>query len=188
MQGNELRKGMAIQHEGKLWLCMESVHRTPGNLRAFVQAKMRSIKDGTQKDFRFSSTEKLEQVDVFERKMQFLYADGDTYHFMDTESYDQVELAKEQIGNDAVYLSPDMVINILFHEQVALSIKLPTTLNFDVVEADPEIKGATASASFKNATLSNGLIVQVPQFVKIGDVVKVNTENGEYQERVNYKK
>lgn len=184
MQGNELRKGNVILHEGKLWQCMEATHRTPGNLRAFVQAKMRNIKDGSQKEFRFASTEKLDQVDVFERKMQFLYADGDQYNFMDTENYEQIELTKEQIGDGSFYLQPDMVIGITFYEQTPISVKLPQTMIFEIVEADPEIKGATASASFKSAKLSNGMGIQVPQFVKVGDVVKINTETGEYQERV----
>jgi elongation factor P len=184
MQGNELRKGTVLLHEGKLWQCMESHHRTPGNLRAFVQAKMRNIRDGSQKEFRFASTEKLDQVDVFERKMQFLYNEGDTYHFMDTENFDQTEISKEAIGDSVKWLQPDMVISVLFHEATPITITLPQSLEFEVVECDPEIKGASANASYKNATLPNGVNIQVPQFVKVGDVIKINTESGEYLERV----
>ncbi|MBF0104104.1 MAG: elongation factor P [Deltaproteobacteria bacterium] len=184
MQGNELRKGTVIKIDNILWMCMSCEHRTPGNLRAFMQAKLRNIMDGTQKEFRFSSTEKLEQVDVFERKMQYLYADGQAFCFMDTESYEQVELSKELIGDAAVYLQPENIFTVLFHDQTPLMIRLPTTMDFQVVEADPEIKGATASASYKNATLSNGVSIQVPQFVKVGDVIRINIEEKTYQERV----
>lgn len=184
ISGNELRKGDIILHENKLWHCLQSVHRTPGNLRAFMQAKLRNIKDGTQKDVRFSSTERLEKVEVFEREMQFLYNDGDVYHFMDNQNFEQVEINKAMLADNAVYLSPNMNVQITFYEGSPLGIKLPQTLEFEVVEADPEIKGATASSSFKSATLSTGQVVQVPQFVKVGDKVKVNTESGEYLERV----
>lgn len=183
ISGNELRKGDIILHETKLWLCLQSVHRTPGNLRAFMQAKLRNIKDGTQKDVRFSATERVEKVEVFEREMQFLYSDGDFFHFMDSKNFEQIELHRDFLGENAMYLSPNMNVNITFYESSALGIRLPQTLEFEVVEADPEIKGATASASFKSAKLSTGQAVQVPQFVKVGDRVKVNTETGEYLER-----
>lgn len=184
MQGNELRKGNVIKLEGKLWQCMVSNHRTPGNLRAFIQAKMRNVEDGSQKEFRFASTEKLEQIDIFERQMQFLYNEGETYHFMDVENYEQVELSKDMLGDDVIFLVPEMVIAILFHDTRALSISLPTSMDFEVVEADPEIKGATAAASYKSATLNNGLAIQVPQFVKVGDRVRINVETRDYQDRV----
>lgn len=183
INGNELRKGDVILFENKLWMCMSSVHRTPGNLRAFVQAVLRNIKEGNQKEVRFSATEKIEQVDVFDREMQYLYSDGMVFHFMDTKSYEQVEISKELIGEREVYLQPDMLINVCFYEADPITIKLPQTMEFEIVEADPEIKGATASASKKSAKLSNGLSVQVPQFVNVGDRVKINTESGEYLER-----
>lgn len=184
MNGNELRKGTVIKHEGKLWQCMSAAHRTPGNLRAFIQAKMRNVEDGLQKEFRFASTERLEQVDIFERKMQFLYADGDTYHFMDTENYEQIEISKETLGDDVIFLAPEMTIGISFFETRPISINLPNSMDFAVVDADPEIKGATAAASYKSATLDNGLVIQVPQFVKPGDRVRINVETREYQDRV----
>lgn len=184
MQGNELRKGTCVTLEGKVWQCMEAHHRTPGNLRAFIQAKMRNLKDGSQKEFRFSSTERLEQIDVFERKMQYLYSDAEMLHFMDTENYEQVEFAKASVGLAANYLTENLVLSVLFVDNVPINIQLPATLAFEVVEADPEIKGATAAASYKSARVSNGLAVQVPQFVKVGDFIKINTETGEYLERV----
>lgn len=183
ISGNELRKGDVIKLENKLWQCMVSTHRTPGNLRAFVQAKLRNIMDGSQKEFRFSSTEKLEKVDLHERPMQYLYEDANAYVFMDTQSYEQAEISKEIVGDNAVYLTPDLVISIGFIESSPTTLRFPQTMEFEVTEADPEIKGATASASYKSATLSNGQNIQVPQFVKIGDIVKINTESGEYLER-----
>jgi elongation factor P len=175
INGNELRKGDVLLFENKLWFCMSSVHRTPGNLRAFVQAVLRNIKEGNQKEVRFSATEKVEKVDVFDREMQYLYSDGDIFHFMDTKSYEQDKI---------VYLQPDMLINVCFYEADPITIRLPQSMEYEITEADPEIRGATASASKKNATLSNGLNVQVPQFVNVGDRVRVNTETGEYLERV----
>lgn len=183
ISGNELRKGDVVKLENKLWQCMTATHRTPGNLRAFVQAKLRNIKDGSQKEFRFSSTEKLEKVDLYERSMQFLYEDANSFVFMDTQSFEQVEIDRAVVGENSSYLTPDLVINIGFIEAAPTTLRFPQTMEFEVTEADPEIKGATASASFKSAKLSNGMNIQVPQFVKVGDVVKINTESGEYLER-----
>lgn len=184
MQGNELRKGACVKLENKVWQCMEAQHRTPGNLRAFIQAKMRNLQDGSQKEFRFSSTEKLEQIDVFARKMQYLYSDALRLHFMDIENYEQVEFAKSGVGDALNYLSENLILSVLFVDNLPINIQLPSTLEFEIVEADPEIKGATAAASYKSAKTVNGLAVQVPQFVKVGDVIKINTETGEYLERV----
>lgn len=184
INGNELRKNDVILVDTILWQCLVSTHRTPGNLRAFIQAKMRNLRDGTQKEFRFSSTEKLEKVDVFDREMQFLFVEGDVYTFMDTENYEQVEMSKAQIGESVGYLKAECVINVSFYEGKPVTVRFPNTMEFTVASCDPEIKGATAAASFKSATLDNGLDIQVPQFVREGDTVKINTETGEYLERV----
>lgn len=184
INGNELRKNDVLLVDNVLWQCLVATHRTPGNLRAFIQAKMRNLRDGTQKEFRFSSTERLEKVDVFDREMQFLFTDGTSFTFMDNENYEQVELSKDAMGDGAKYLKPETVINVSFYEGKPVTIRLPNTMEFKVVSADPEIKGATAAASFKSATLDNGMTIQVPQFVREGDNVKINTESGEYLERV----
>lgn len=181
--GNELRKGDFVQFENKLWQCMMVTHRTPGNLRAFVQVKLRNILDGNQKEVRFSSTESVEKVDIVERKMQFLYHVGDAYHFMDTENFEQIELNASMIGDSVKFLTADLVISVCFHETTPLTIKLPNTMEFNIVEAEPEIKGASATTSYKNAKMDNGASVLVPQFVKVGDRIKINTETGEYLER-----
>jgi len=184
ISGNELRKGDVILYQDKLWVCLQSEHRTPGNLRAFIQAKLRNVVAGNQMDARFSSTEKLERVDLFVHTMQFLYADDSFYHFMNVKTYDQVVLSKELIGEQAQFLAPEMQLEITFYEDTPISVKLPQTMDFKVVRADPEIKGATASAQKKSCTLENGMAIQVPSFVREGDTLKINTETLEYVERV----
>lgn len=180
---NELRPGNVIDHEGQLWLCLESVHKTPGNLRAFVQAKMRNIKQGNQKDFRFSSTEDLVRVDLRERAAQFLYEQDSIYNFMDTETYDQFTLSKDLLGESVWYLLPEMTVQITFFDETPLSVKLPRTMAFDVIEAEPNMKSSTATSSYKTAKIQTGKAVKVPQFVETGDRIIVDTESGDYLER-----
>ncbi len=182
---NQLKPGTVIEFEGHLWQCLSSVHKTPGNLRAFVQAKMRRVQDGIQKEFRFSSTETLNRVSLRERPMQYLYADGDFFNFMDTENYEQVQLSRELLGDSINYLLPDAQVKVTFHEEKALGLALPMTMVFNIIEAEPGMKSATASASFKNAKIDTGLGVKVPQFIDVGDRIVVDTTSGEYVERYN---
>lgn len=184
INASDLRKGDVILHQNKLWMCLQTEHRTPGNLRAFVQAKLRNVTAGQQMDMRFSTTEKIEKVDLFERQVQFLYSDGTTYHFMDTQSYEQFEVGKDFLENKTVFLSDGMNLHMTFYENTPILLKLPTTMDFEIVEADPEIRTATASAQYKSAKLENGLDIKVPSFVKVGDRVKINTDSLEYVERV----
>lgn len=183
LTAHQLRPGMYIEYEAKLWLCLEAVHKTPGNKRGFVQAKLRNVMDGNQKEFKFSSSEALERATLKARTMQYLYEDSGVFHFMDQASFEQFELAGEVIGNYSVYLTPDIQVDVTFHDDKAIGIKLPSSLEFDVVEAEPNMKSATASAQFKNAKIENGLEVKVPQFVEVGDRIKINPETGEYIER-----
>lgn len=187
ISANQLRPGNIIQHDGKLWLCLESVHKTPGNLRAFIQAKMRGVKDGVQKEFRFSSTEMLDRVSLRERAMQFLYVDGDFYNFMDNENYEQVHLSKDLVGEAANYLLPDAQVKVTFFEESPIGIALPPAMDFTVIEAEPGMKTATASASYKNAKIETGVAVKVPQFVEAGDRITINPATGEYLERAKNK-
>ncbi len=180
---NDLRPGHVIDHDGHLWQCLESVHKTPGNLRAFVQAKMRNIKQGTQKDFRFSSTEELNRIDLRERPAQFLYVSDGMYNFMDTETYDQFFLSKELLGDNIGYMLPEMTIQITFFDETPLSVKLPRTMAFNIIEAEPNMKSATATSSYKIAKIETGTTVKVPQFIEVGDRIIVDTENGNYLER-----
>ncbi len=184
---NDLRPGMVIDYDKTLWLCLESIHKTPGNLRAFVQAKMRNIKLGTQKEFRFSSTESLEKIDLMEREAQFLYeADGE-YNFMDTKTYDQFILSKEVLAGKLGFMIPEMKLQITFNEETPLSVKLPRTMNFSIVEAEPNMKSSTATSSYKQAKTETGMTVKVPQFVEVGDRITIDTESGAYLERAKEK-
>ena len=146
IQASQLRPGMVIDKDGFLWQCLESVHKTPGNLRAFIQAKMRNLKNGTQKEFRFSSTEGLEKVDLRERPMQFLYNDDDGYHFMDSTNYEQIQISKELLGQNVFYLIPESLVDVTFHDTTPIGVALPQTINLTVVEAEPNMKSATATS------------------------------------------
>ncbi|HBF12222.1 MAG TPA: elongation factor P [Deltaproteobacteria bacterium] len=184
IQASQLRPGMVIDKDGFLWQCLESVHKTPGNLRAFIQAKMRNLKNGTQKEFRFSSTETLEKVDLREKSMQFLYNDDGGYHFMDMENYEQIQINKEFLGNNVFYLIPEGLVNVTFHDSTPVGLVFPQTLSFKVIEAEPNMKSATATSSYKNAKIETGLIVKVPQFIEVGDKITIKTESGDYVTRV----
>ncbi len=180
---NDLRPGMVIDHDGHLWQCLESVHKTPGNLRAFVQAKMRNIKQGTQKEFRFSSTEDLNKIDLRDRTAQFLYEADGNYNFMDTESFDQFFLSSELLGENVGYIQPEMKLQITFFDETPLSVKLPRTMAFTIIEAEPNMKSATATSSYKMAKIETGKTVKVPQFIETGERIIVDTETGNYLER-----
>jgi elongation factor P len=158
-------------------------HMTPGNKRGFVQAKLRNLKTGNSFEYRFRSEDRIEKADLEEREMEFLYASGDEYHFMNTETYEQVVLTPDTLGEAVKYMTPNTRLMVEFFEERAIGINLPTAVNLKVVETPPGMKGATASGSGKPATLETGLQVTVPQFVEIGEVVRVDTAEGKYLER-----
>ncbi len=187
ISANQLKPGMVINYDNKLWVCLQSVHKTPGNLRAFVQAKLRDVQSGSQKEFRFSSTETLERVSLIEREMQYLYNDGEFYHFMDVENFEQIQLTSTMMGDTVNYLLPESKVKVTFHEEKALGVALPPTMIFKVIEADPGMKTATATASYKNAKIETGMNVQVPQFIDAGEKIVVDTTTGEYMERSSMK-
>ncbi len=163
---------------------MDFQHRTPGNLRAFVQAKLRNIKTGSSTEVRFSSTENIERATMEEVEMEYLYADGDMYHFMNTETYEQVALNNETLGDAMNYLVEGAKIKIEFFEGAPMGVELPAAVEMTVVETSPELKGATASNSPKPAKLNTGVTVQVPPFIKEGDRIRVDPTKGVYLERV----
>lgn len=181
--GNSLRPGMVIQYNNEIWSCMEATHKTPGNKRAFVQAKLRNITGGHQTVVKLSATEPLERVDLIEKPMQYLYKDGDNYCFMDNESYEQIQLSEEFLGDRINYLLENTVVGVTFFESTPVGIKLPTSMDFKVIEAEPNLSGATAKATYKNAVIETGLQVKVPQFIEVDEVISINTETGEYQSR-----
>jgi elongation factor P len=184
VQATRLRKGMLIKLGGELYRVLDLMHLTPGNKRGFVQSKLRNIRTGTLIDHKFRSEDDVERATLDEREMQYLYHDGDAFHFMDTATFEQWHIPAESIGDAAQYLVPDMTITVEFYQGEPVGIELPMTVDLRVEETPPAIKGATASAQLKPARLETGLVVQVPPFVNPGDVVRVNTETGEYQSRV----
>ena len=184
IQATRLRKGMLIKVGNALFRILELHHLTPGNKRAHVQCRMRNIRTLTLSDEKFRAEEDVERAVLDEREMQYLYHDGDMYYFMDTESYEQIHISAEALGDSKDYLIADSVIRVEFYVEEPVGIELPPTVDLVVKETVPGIKGATASAQVKPATLETGLVVTVPSFVNEGDKIRINTETGEYQSRV----
>jgi elongation factor P len=183
MQANDIRKGMIIIYNGNPCRVLDFQHRTPGNLRAFVQAKLRNVKTGSSAEVRFSSTENIERASLEEHEMEYLYSDADQHHFMNTENYEQLALDNETLGHAIGYLVPGTKIQIEFFEGQPLGVELPPAVELTVVETQPEMKGATASNSPKPAKLETGVTVQVPPFIKEGDRIRVDPSKGVYLER-----
>ena len=184
MNANDIRKGMVLLHNNEPHYVMESTHRTPGNLRAFVQVRLRNLKNGNSFETRFSSTESVDRVNLSRQDMEFLYRDDDLYHFMNTENYEQVALNSEALGDTAKYMQEGIKVQIEFYETDPLSVTLPGSIELEVVETEPEVKGGTASNSPKPAKLSNGVTVMVPPFIKQGEKVRINPNEDKYIERV----
>jgi elongation factor P len=183
MNANDIRKGMLIMYNGTPHRVLDFQHRTPGNLRAFVQAKLRNIKTGSSTEVRFSSTENIERAIMEEVEMEYLYSDGDMYHFMNTETYEQLALNTETLGDAMNYLVEGTKIQVEFFEGAPMGVELPAAVELTVVETTPELKGATASNSPKPAKLNTGVTVQVPPFIKEGDRIRVDPSKGVYLER-----
>jgi len=185
MQANDLRPGMVIEHNGELFSIHKAEHRTPGNLRAFVQARMRNLRTGAIADHRFRSTDEVERAMIDETEMQYLYADGDSYVFMNTENYEQLHLHKDVVGDRAQYMVPDVMLKVEFYEGRPIDVQLPHTVDLRVVETEPGIKGGSATNVTKPAKLETGLVVGVPPFIDAGETIRVDTSEGTYLERVN---
>jgi len=183
LQATRLKKGMLINVEGNLFRVLDVMHVTPGNLRGFVRVKARNIRNGTLSDQKLRSEDSVERATLDEREMQYLYHEGEDYHFMDTSSYEQIHITSEALGDSVNYLKPEMTIQVEFYGEEPVGIELPQTVDLKVLDTAPGIKGATASAQVKPATLETGLVVQVPPFVNNGDLIRVNTETGEYLSR-----
>lgn len=183
MQANQIRRGMIIMYNGEPNRVLDFQHRTPGNLRAFVQVKLRNIRSGSSAETRFSSTDSIERAVLEQHDMEYLYSDGDQHHFMNTETYEQIALNDEQLGDATGYLTEGLKIEVEFFDGHPIGIELPAVVELAVVETEPELKGATASNSNKPAKLSTGVTIMVPPFVKEGDVVRVDPNEGRYIER-----
>ncbi len=183
IQATRLRKGMLIKLGSELFRILDLQHVTPGNLRGFVRVRLRNIRTGTLSDQKLRSEDAIERETLDEKEMQYLYRDGSSFHFMDTSSYEQIQLSDEVLGEAVNYLVPEALVQMEFYGNEPVGIELPQTVDLRVEETAPGIKGATASAQVKPARLETGLVVQVPAFINNGDLVRVNTETGEYQSR-----
>jgi elongation factor P len=185
IQATQLKKGMCIKHDNDLWRVVEAQHKTPGNLRGMVQARIRNLKTGAISDHRFRSVDVVERAILDESEMEYLYRDGDMYHFMNNETFEQLGLSDEVLGSAVPYLIPNLKLAIEFYEGRPVGIDLPLNVVMKVMETEPGIKGASVSNVGKPAKMETGLIVQVPAFINEGDVIRIDTATGSYVERVN---
>ena len=179
----QLRPGMIIKHNDNLHLVFKVEHRTPGNLRAFIQAKLRNLRSGAMFEHRFRSGDAIERVVVDEVAMEFLYSDGDDYYFMNPEDYEQTVLKHSTLGEAVEYLTPNLQIKVSYFDGQPVGIELPGTVELTVVETEPGLKSATASSVTKPAKTETGLVVQVPPFINEGEKIRVDTSEGAYLSR-----
>ncbi len=171
---------MVVRHNGDICTIHRTEHRTPGNKRGFVQAKMRNHRSGAMVEEKFASEDFLPKVMLESQEMQYLYADGETYHLMNTETYDQIELSKAQLGEQVNYMIVDTIVRVQFLDGVPFNLDLPSSVDLRVEETEPAIKSATVTNVTKPAKTETGLVVQVPQFIKEGESIRVNTAEGTY--------
>jgi len=183
IDGSAVRMGMVIEWQDKLWQVVKHEIRTPGNLRSFNQVELKDIKTGTKNTPRFASDEKIERVQLDSKQCNFLYEDGDMLTFMDNENYEQISLPKELVGPALPFLKDGMTVDIETYEGRPLSVALPQKVTMKIVEADPVVKGQTATSSYKPAILENGVRVMVPPFIPAGETIVVDTTTLEYVER-----
>ncbi|MFN7662751.1 MAG: elongation factor P [Alphaproteobacteria bacterium] len=183
ISGNEIKPGNVIEHEGRLWLAVKTMHTKPGKGGAYLQVELKDVRNGTKLNERFRSSETVERVTLEEREYQFLFAEGDQFNFMDMETYDQVSLEKDFIGEGHDFLKEGMMVKLAIHDNQPISLHLPETLIMEVTEADPVIKGQTASSSYKPAVLENGRRILVPPHIEAGTKIVVNTADGTYAEK-----
>jgi elongation factor P len=184
LKATQLRPGMIIKHEGDLCVIYSVDHRTPGNKRGSMQTKMRNLRNGSMLDYRFRAEEFVEKVVVDEIEFEYLYSDGDTHHFMNTQNYEQLALQNDIVGDTRDYLIPNLPVKIEYYDDKPIGVLLPDTVDLTVVETEQTIQKATASSVMKPAKLETGLVVNVPPFVGTGDKIKVDTSEARYIQRV----
>lgn len=183
ISATNIRRGMAIMFDNEPCRVIEFHHHTPGNLRAMVHAKLRKLHSGTTVEHRFRAADTVQEATLETHELEFLYKGGDDYHFMNTENYDQIMLDAETLGDTAPWITDGMRVTAEFFEGRPVAIDLPNSLVFEIMDTAPVMKGATKTASSKPATLSNGVTINVPEFVSAGERVRVNPLTGEYQDR-----
>src|SRR5580704_18202338 len=183
ISATQLRPGMVVKWNGELFSVFKMEHRTPGNLRGFVQVKMRKLSSGTMMEHRFSSEDRVERASLDEQDMEYLYDDGEYYYFMNTETFEQMHLLKDLLGDATNFLTPNLKVAVEFYEGKAISVELPASVDLTVVETEPGLKGATVSNVTKPAKLETGLVVQVPPFISEGEKIRVSTSESAYLDR-----
>jgi elongation factor P len=183
IQATQMKRGMCIKHDNDLYRIVSTQHITPGNWRGMVQAKIRNLKTGAIMEHRFRSEDRVERAILDETEMAFLYQDGDMYHFMNNETFEQIGLSEEILGDAVSFLIPNIKLKIEMYEGRPVGIELPLTVELKVVETEPAIKGASVSNQNKPAKTETGLVVQVPPFIAEGDVIKIDTSSSAYIER-----
>ena len=183
MKANDLKPGRAINQDGQIWIVTKIEHVKPGKGGAFVQAKVKSMKTGSVQEKRFRSTDEVDGVTLDRREMEYLYTDGSGAIFMDTETFEQQTLPEDVLGDALMYCKPNEKILGLHHGATVLAIELPQVVELEITDAPPGIKNATATSVMKEATTETGLVVKVPEFINIGDRIRVSTDTGEYQSR-----
>jgi elongation factor P len=179
----QIRKGNVLDFQGELYRVSDMDHITPGKGQAIIQVTMKRLRDGVKNENRFRPDESVEKAALFTRNYQYLFQDGESYVFMDEETYEQIHLNGELIGDDAYYLLPSTVVQLLMYENSPVGVELPGVVELKVVETDPNLKGATVSSSYKPAKLETGLTIQIPPFIEAGEVIRVDTSSGRYLER-----
>lgn len=184
LQATRIKRGMIIKLDGELVRIHDVMHVTPGNLRGFVRVKGRNLRTQSLAEQRLRSEDVVDRAVLDEKEMQYLYHDGDGYHFMDTSTYEQVQMSAESLGDAVGYLKAESTITVEFYGDEPVGVELPPTVDLKVIETVPSIKGATANAQTKPALLETGITVVVPAFVEEGEVIRVNTDTGEYLSRV----
>lgn len=180
---NDFKNGLTIEVDGELWRVIEFQHVKPGKGSAFVRSKLKNLRTGAVQEKTFRAGEKVKPAQIDRKEMQYLYADGDNYVFMDTNTYEQLELNKSQIENEIKFLKENMIVKVIMHGSETLGIELPNTVDLVVKDTEPNIKGDTSSGGSKPATMETGLVVQVPFFVNKGDTLTINTSDGTYISR-----
>lgn len=183
ISSNDFRTGVTIEIDNDVWQVVDFQHVKPGKGAAFVRAKLKNIRTGAVVERTFNAGEKLPKARVDNRQMQYLYESGDSYVFMDNETYDQTEISKDQLGNAVNFLKENMTIGVMFFQGTIIGVDLPNSVELTVTETEPGIKGDTATGGNKPATVETGYIVRVPLFINIGDVLRIDTRSGAYIER-----
>jgi len=179
----QIRRSMILKLDNQLFSVMSVQHITPGNWRGMVQTKMRNLRTGKQSERRFRSEESVERVTLDAHEMEYLYSDGTDYHFMNMETYEQITLSSDTLGDNVYYLISNIKVQAQFYEGKPISVELPSTVDMTVVETEPSVRSATVTNVTKSAKLETGLIVQVPQFVNTGEKIRIDTTEGKYLQR-----